>query len=159
MKVTDARRFVVGAVRPHERINLNPKSVGDLVLVSYEVEGDDSSTGKKVTVAMIHSIEDHFVVRWYGPKSGKYSKMLNNKFLPGWKHKHTKRITYSDRPLPGNEPYIETLPWPEHAIVDYGFQFVGDTQKLKKRQLQKLCAAPEVLFKMKNHDDDCVCVK
>lgn len=162
-KVTDARLFVVGTVRPHERVQLKPMAVGDLVLVSYDHDGDDPSMPKKVTVAKIYSTAEPFTVQWYGAKSGKYSKMMKNKFYPGWKDKRSKKTRFappasSTGPGAHDEPYLGVLPYPAHAIVDYGFSFTGDTWQLKEKQLRKLCATPAVLFKFAGHDEECTCI-
>ena len=158
-RATDARRFVVGVVRAHERINLRPKQVDDLVLVSYELDDDDPLARKKVSVAKIHSMQGEFIVHWYGAKNGRYSEQMKNKWYPGWIHTKTKAITYNDTPGLSEEPYLGNIEWPEDAIVDHGFTFTSDTQKLKKIQLRKACAAPGVLFKMKFHEDRCECVQ
>jgi hypothetical protein len=150
----DARRLEVGRVRPHERLNLTPVAVGDLVCVHYEEDGKHG-----VGIAQVRTVgaddSDQLEIQWYSTYSN-VTKM-NGKYAAGWIDARQKFYWQEKPQHHDHKPYTGTVSV-KYNLIHHGFNLTQG-QRIPLDVKRRACRVPEAPFKLPGHGVECDCVR
>jgi len=166
MPIKDIRKFQVGNVPPHLRVNLNPIQVNDDVVLIYAYEsgvesGDSTVLHTAIGVATVVSLDryddDVVTVQWQS--NGLEHGRVTGQFYPLWLRQTDTHYAQMKPEKDTHTPFIDVIQDFSMSLIKYGDILTKSKRNINRKTLRFICATPNAPWKMKNHDDQCICTK
>ena len=158
----DIRALRVGKVPVHQRVNMEPMKVGDMVCLTWL----DDDGAEQIGVAQIICMGDTPRIHWWENNS---NTALSGGYLPVFQSGRTGRRMYRAAAKRDDADTIWEDTLDVSHVVEYGDIFTNMARKKKKGQKNKgraiqkrikkrACWLERVDWKINNHDDQCACI-